>query len=995
MQNEVVKSCAGSGKTHGLISRLSALLLGGAEPGEVLAITFTRKAAAEIYRRLLQRLREENTPEAEKVLRRVMLRETPRDDLTISTFHSWFMTLAENRPWSPSEHLPARLYDDKQQPLADIIWRRWLKKTESQPLTPALQLVLSHLSPSALQKVFSAFGNKLNAWRLYDDGGGRQKMQTQQAQKTKAAAEDTLRKVLASFDGGDVVGETARQIAANEIAPEDGREVFLTKTNTIRVNLTKSENTRAVAEAYYDFWLAFENAAAAQFNEAALIVCRDFAAQMHEYKRAENIITFDDLEYLAWRAVVDERIMPDITYRLSRKYRHLLIDEFQDTNPMQWAVVQKWLWDAHGSDDSPSVYIVGDRKQAIYGFRHGDAKLLDEAADFLQKYYPPVEAKDENQCRRCAPPVLDVVNAVFDGTMEQYQKHKPAAGVNDGLPGHVAFVITGAEGKKAKTRVKIRHPLKAEEDDSTKRQQWAMAVADAAANAIGKWQIKDGDKTRPCNGGDIMILLRQMTHADSLVRELAKYGIGCITSGGNVKLADRFAAADLLDVAAVLLFPGRDLPLARALKSPLFLLTDDELQHIAAGRGENTLWNALMEKRDAKDSTPAIKRAADLLQQWRNRARNAVLPAADLLHSIIAEGDVFARYVAASPHHLRGQVCADINALLDASLATDDGNRPLLAQFCQSANNLPAPEAAGGSNAVRLYTVHKAKGLQSPVVILADSDFDKDGGKGDSADVFAEWKAGEEKPRQFVIRPRTYKHAFADAAEAAKQQKAKEEENLFYVAMTRAQQALMVFALSEPKIETPAGRMLTAMKTLADGGDDKTGMLTYGKMPKVESVPPQLSPKTKAAKKQTANIGKRRPQTPQIIRGRALHQLIALMLLGFDKSEAAKQTGASPDDAAAAQKTLSSPQLQKILKESAAFFVETDIADGGGKVVRPDLLITGEKETWVIDYKSGAADISRHRAQLQTYRKAAEKLYPQTTVRTAILAPDGTLKPAD
>ena len=118
------------------------------------------------------------------------------------------------------------------------------------------------------------------------------------------------------------------------------------------------------------------------------------------------------------------------------------------------------------------------------------------------------------------------------------------------------------------------------------------------------------------------------------------------------------------------------------------------------------------------------------------------------------------------------------------------------------------------------------------------------------------------------------------------------------------------------------------------------------------------------------------------------------MLLGFDDTDAAKQTGANKTDIATARKTIASKQLQKLLANAAAVFVETDIAFGG-KVVRPDLLITNKTETFVIDYKSGAADPARHRAQLQTYRQAAAALYPQTKVHTAILAPNGKLLSAD
>ncbi len=1074
---EVVKSCAGSGKTRGLIERLSALLLGGAQPGEILAITYTNKAAAEIYERLLLRLRAEKTPEAERILRRVMLRESPRDDLTVNTFHGWFMTLIRHRRWSDGRNVPGRLCEAGG--LDDIkaaAWRGWLAKTESRALSPQAQTVLSHISPSGLQKMFFAFAGETNAWRLFDGGVGEGEKRAakflQKAECKTAAMQSALREAAERFladGGGKKEGElhsAARAILAGaKNAEEIARAAACTKTNEIRKKWEKHAAACAFAESVFLFFVAREEREAAQFNCAALALCGEFAAEAENVKREKNIITFDDLEYQAWLAVVAEGMTAEITYRLSRRYRHILIDEFQDTSPMQWAIVRKWLLDAHGGGGEPSVYIVGDRKQAIYGFRHGNPELLDSAAEFLQSRYDEnAQAREENISRRCAPLVLDFVNRVFTGGMRGFVAHR-AAETNAKLPGFAAFTVTGGgeteKDKKEKRRI-MRNPLITPAAENRKREMWAEEIAKTVAGAIGEWEVCDGGDSRPCAAGDMLILLPQMTHAELITGALAKRGIGCETSGGGAKLADRFACADLLDIVAVLLFPGRDLPLARALKSPVFSLSDGELQKIAAARGKKTLWQSL---RENKNASAAVFRAFDLLARWRERARKSVLPAADILHSIIAEGDVFSRYRAAVPAHLREGVCADIDALLDWSLTAEGGNRPLLPQFYAGAenapppappikdgggecfssikdgggecfssikdgegeehspsikdgvgNNTPPPSLMGGikgGGGVRLYTVHQAKGLQAPVVILADSDFDRSGGKGDSADIFVDWPAEGERPRNFVARLRAHKTAleetaqkllakenaekenlFAPAAEKKKKERA-EKENLFYVAMTRAQQALLIFACEKPKPGTPAERALFAMREMA-GGDDKQKTAAFGEMPRAKkekqathSLPsPESAPQTPPQK---TTVGKRLPQTPEIQRGLQQHKLLALSLLGLDAKIIARLAAAGEKELRAAQKTAQSPQLQKLLDGCEEYFVETEIVFAG-RILRPDLIVVRGGEAWVVDYKSGAADPSLHRAQLESYCAAVASLHPGVAVRAAILTPDGEMK---
>ena len=152
--------------------------------------------------------------------------------------------------------------------------------------------------------------------------------------------------------------------------------------------------------------------AAARLSPAATAAGDYFARLYERRKAARGEIDYDDIEYLAWRAVVFDSLALEIVGKMDRRCRHLVVDEFQDANPAQWAIVRRWLHDCHGSERAPSVFVVGDKKQAIYGFRGGDSRLLDCAADFLRDYYRAAQIA-ENTSRRCAPLLLRVVDRVF------------------------------------------------------------------------------------------------------------------------------------------------------------------------------------------------------------------------------------------------------------------------------------------------------------------------------------------------------------------------------------------------------------------------------------------------------------------------------------------------------------------------------------------------------------------------------------------------------
>ena len=203
------------------------------------------------------------------------------------------------------------------------------------------------------------------------------------------------------------IGRAEIEAALAENNPTAAWAAVFTAAGTPRKDLEKpaAEELHALAE-------SLRARAAARLSPAATAAGDYFARLYERRKAARGEIDYDDIEYLAWRAVVFDSLALEIVGKMDRRCRHLVVDEFQDANPAQWAIVRRWLHDCHGSERAPSVFVVGDKKQAIYGFRGGDSRLLDCAADFLRDYYRAAQIA-ENTSRRCAPLLLRVVDRVF------------------------------------------------------------------------------------------------------------------------------------------------------------------------------------------------------------------------------------------------------------------------------------------------------------------------------------------------------------------------------------------------------------------------------------------------------------------------------------------------------------------------------------------------------------------------------------------------------
>ena len=990
MKNRAIIACAGSGKTHALIERLLALLAGGAVPGEVVVITFTRKAASEIRIRLLDSLQEKadnGERWAMRCLRRVVLAETPADILNIHTFHGWFNLLLAGKAWHSGWFGAAQLVESDEA-LQEEAWRRWSKTASSE-----LEEVFRYCTPRQLKEILLGnFAQKVNVWRLY----GEQQLAVPDISEQRQAVRQALEDFCATANGDGATFAKAYESAAAFLANESvsgGMKGFFTDKGDVRLALLKNADKHgyqsllnAVVQAYSEFQIVDEEARVAEFSNALCALGHAFLRDYEAVKAENNAMTFDDLEYNTYLSMRDSNDgLQPLLYRLQYRFKHVLIDEFQDTSPLQWQIVWRWLEQTHGSDESPSVFIVGDEKQAIYRFRHGDSRLLSVATGFLQQYYQ-AERLEKNACRRCAPQILQLVNEIFGGGyMEDYQLHETVDGVNNNLVGRVEW-YPALPANDVVRRQKPRNPLTESLASDIRQQQWALAIVERLKTVIGHLQINDNGCPRLCQAEDVLVLFPQSRHMQVLADTLAQHGIPFSLQGGSNSFLKSLACKDIIALARVLLAPNNSLSLAQVLRSPLFSLSDEVLAMLAVEMSDdNNLWGAVMQS-----DHPALTQAQQHLQRWRVWAMGAeLLPTHDLLSRIFADGNVIARYRASVAPPFRRQVIADLSTLLDFSLANDGGQNALLQQFVAVAQR----EESGSvttDNGVRLMTVHKAKGLESPVVVVADTAFGKQsaGDKSDSVDLLIDWPPTSPLPVRCLFRPRQRKAAFAALSNEEEQMRLREYDNLLYVTLTRARQLLLIFSRKTPKKSNENKLEEVLFDAIYRIGNEENGgrRWSIGKLLPVGGVSapaPQELPPLKQD-----SVGTRLPAV--VRQGEVLHRVIALLLTGFSGETALSLAGtADLFVLSTAERLLSTPVLRERLNNCAAFYTETEILTAGGERHRLDLLIMGkESEAWIVDYKSGDK-VARYYPKMRKYRAAVAELYPNYTIKTAFLTAAG------
>ncbi|HEX4871987.1 MAG TPA: UvrD-helicase domain-containing protein [Nevskiaceae bacterium] len=1071
-QSVVVAASAGTGKTWTLVSRIVRLLLDGAEPGGILALTFTRKAAAEMRARIDQRLAELARLEGAALdaaltslglVPTAALRERAAGLQRALLFHPWPPRLMTLHAFS--QDLLQRFPVEAGVPLGfevleaesaacEAAWQSLLERlrppasgAETEALQQLARQGLSETRLRALVIDFLAHRGEWWAWCAQQDPA-LPPLPALAAQLDRQLGLPAAREALAHLQGEafrarcKILARQAERLgglrylkrdrldALLEAPPADrlaaarealfkseGGPYALALTRAHQKQLSETEQahleqlhrelvaeTEAALEAARSLQLAERTLAGATLGSAALAI---YERQL----RSSRKLAFADIEWYAGRLLATAGSATWVRYKLDQKIEHLLIDEFQDTSPSQWRLLLPLLEDlaSEAPERGRSVFLVGDTKQSIYGFRRAEPALMAEAGEWLQSRLGAVPLQLEAS-RRSAPAIIDLVNAVFaEPARAEALAFRPHQTTRGSAWGWVELAVQPTlPAAAANDDETLRDPLLQPyaEDSQTRAQLEAQLVARRIeALLASRVAVDDEHGSRALGPGDILVLMRSRAQAGAFERALAERGIPFVGSSRGA-LLDTVEGQDLIALLRWIEAPHRALELATVLRSPLFGASDEDLLWLQAHGG----WRGLRERAPEQLPSAALREAREQLTRWRARAD---LPVHDLLDALIDEGEIAARYEAALPPARAARVRGNLGALAQLALEADAGRYPSLGRFLfqieqRRRREADAPDEApppGGGGQVRLMTIHAAKGLEAAAVFLVGTVRKE---QNQTPAWWVEWPREAAAPTTWlagVSREERDRHVHA-LLERQRRRSQREEWNLLYVALTRARHFLHISACAGSHLPLAGSAYEAVQQGFARLGVDlqAAGPWCYGHwgQPAIEAaaapsaaLPPlrlRLPPRSPRA----APLGVHDAAAAR--EGEAVHRLLQALAEGWPLTEALRDLpGPVPGSEerhrweTEARALFSAPALAGFFAAPALRAAWNELAlDEDGRRLVIDRLVDDGEQLWVLDYKrlssqdAGTA-MARYGEQLRRYAARVAMLWPGRRVRAALV----------
>jgi ATP-dependent helicase/nuclease subunit A len=869
-----VEASAGSGKTRVLTDRILRLLLAGAKPESLLCLTYTRAAAANMANRLHATLAQWARPgwDGTAALATLLGRAPTNAELAaaptllaraldapggmrIGTLHSFAQMLLRRFPLEAgvAPHFALVADADRASLLRDAREGVFAAAARDARLAGALDRLARRFAPLAFAELVTRVieGGRLPADRaavlraagvaadateasiLAEAVVGVDAAALSAAAAALAAGSETEQKRAAA-----IVAWLDRDATGRAATWNDWDGVFITGKGTVNKTLvnkgteTAHPGTRVAMEAegarILDVRAQRAAVAAADVSGALATLTAPVFARFAQAKQDRAALDYADLiieaEKLLRGAVRDW-----VLFRLDGGLDHLLIDEAQDTAPAQWAIARaltEEFFAGVGARETPrTVFAVGDPKQSIFSFQGADVESFGAAQ---AGFRAAAEAAGQRFAKvdlpvsfRSAPAVLDLVNAVgWTG----HQAHRAdAGGCVDLWP-------------------LVEPPPRPDEPGADAPPEADEVCARQLVTQLKAW-IDQGrympSRGRALQAGDILVLVRRRkAFVGHLTRALKEQGVP-VAGLDRLLLPDALAVQDCLAFLDALLLPEDDLNLAAVLKGPFCALDEDSLMTLALDR-PGRLIAALRTRAGEREDW----RAADaLLEKFRGRAdfADAHTLLGELLHHAAPDAPTGRAAILAR----LGEAAAEpLDELLQAALADSLRHPPSLQGFLhrlRTANAELKRDADQRADAVRIMTVHGAKGLEAPLVVLADT------------------TSLPEKPKHLVRLPDEGAPAWlpskearppvlADAADAAWQAAMAEYGRLLYVALTRAEDALVVVGWAGRR-GAPADtcwyrRIEAGFGTLGAAATDMPGIGPVRRHERPCTAPPKPAPET-------------------------------------------------------------------------------------------------------------------------------------------------------
>ncbi len=1101
-----LSASAGTGKTQVLTARVLRLLLRGVDPATILCLTFTKAGAAEMANRIGARLAawvrlddralgmelfalsEERDKPALDRARRLFARvlEVP-GGLRIQTIHGFAQSLLASFPAEAGitpgiQPVEGRARDElARETLATLIAdaeaageaillddvrtlslrlgesgaERYL--LDSASAGPDIE-ALGHPSTyeDRLRRMMDVPDGDLDAYLAEACADGRfdcallERLVDANRQWGSATGDKICARHQAFLSAAPAERVALLPSLLDGIAKKDGSGLNKISPKQLSADPDYEELASQLVDVVGNLCRLQTAASLARVQAAGLRAGARFAEAFAAAKRTRGLADFDDL--IRWtRGLFEQPGMGEwVRFKLDRRTDHILVDEAQDTNADQWAIVDALIGEfftggPEADERWRTLFTVGDFKQAIYGFQGTDPgefetfrasvrRRADEleaaAAGNLDVRARPFRDLSIDASFRSSPAVLEVVDAVLDqlgpaslGLARPSNRHEHArdyAGTVELWPAFIGGTEKAADSEAGEEGW-VDEPVRL----------YADALAGAVARLVGEAPVL-ASTDQPLSPGDVLILVRSRSELASLiVARLAARGVP-VAGIDRLILSKPLAVRDLLSAIAFAVQPEDDLNLAGLLVSPLVGWSQQQLYDVAFGR-KGSLWSAIQARREEE----AVGSAHFVLSQFLAMA-DRVSPSRFL--ETILSGPLEGRRKLLSRLGLAAR--DPIEELVSSALDYERTESPSLDRFLswfergevEIKRDPSAPAAA-----VRVMTVHGAKGLEAPVVILADATYDP-ARTGGPQSTFAHKLQSDGRPVP-LIRPRSEEKVapFDLLMDAQKAADLEEHWRLLYVALTRARERLIVagalgkYELKEDSWHASVERAMRSMgavgaegpwgEALAWSSGSRKGKAKRGRgsfvstpalpdwlhrpAPEEERPPRPLAP--------SAMVESDEPFPPPseamraaARRGNLLHALFErLPGVAVDRRHElalawlARQNVERPEAeevAAAACAIIGNPAFADLFGTNslAEAPIAATLPDGRVIAGTVDRLLVTSDIVRVIDFKTGsrvpasASDVpNSHRAQMEAYTAALQVIFPNHAVQAALLYTHG------
>ena len=786
-----VEASAGTGKTKVLSDRVLRLLLAKVDPAKILCLTYTKAAAVEMNERIAKRLSSwavepevELVKDLSKLLGKdfndankkellcfartlfAVLLDTP-GGMKIQTIHSFCEDVLKRFPIEAGISPYFEILDDRsakeilQNIQSDLLN---IANDVTQPeIHQSLLYLLQNISEYRFPQVMNMITENRNKidrlLKIYhSDIAAITTVLEKKLNVSASLSPDDLRKsfldevdlielkkVVTAFSQGSSEDQKKAQSLAKVIESDYSAEiyysyksVFLTDKDAIRARLA----TQKVISLYPNL-LEFMQKEAQRLLQtqnklialdvlnstcAALQIAQYIISKYNSYKKLYSVLDYEDLIFFTSQLLENQSVTDWVLFKLDGGIDHVLIDEAQDTSPTQWAIIraltQEFFAGNGAHDVARTIFVVGDRKQSIFSFQGADPQEFDKMYNYFRERIQKFSKVHLDVSFRSTAAIIDCVNTLFE-----VPEVKKGVVPNGEHINHLPFRL--GDGGLVEIFPLLKNDTLKESNDYN----WILPVVREKSSSLSnmlarqiaqniKDMVESGDllisQNRPVRYGDFMFLVqRRNAFVEEFVRACKELGVN-VSGVDKLRLLEQISVQDLISLGRFLLLPMDDLSLAEVLKSPLFGLNDDDLFNLCYQR-TGSLFSSLLHNASYQAQANELK----ILLNMSGYARPF-----ELFNYVLSKMSGRMKFIA----RIGNEVEDVLDEFLNLTLSFEQTHTPSLQSFIswivQDEVIVKKEMEQGNNNAVRIMTVHGSKGLQAPIVILADTTHTKNTAQG-------------------------------------------------------------------------------------------------------------------------------------------------------------------------------------------------------------------------------------------------------------------------